>query len=321
LLVKGNLTVNGTTTTVKSNVVEISDKAINLAAVVSVQFSCSVANGSANITAISPTLGLIPGMEVVSNTVGITIPSSTTIVSISGNTAVLSNNVTGTGTATFSAIGPSDTAADGGGIIVNGTTNKNFLWENDTDAWTSSEHMDLAAGKQYRINNVLIASSTQIGPSSGAFGLGAGVLTSSLTSVGTLTSLTVSGDIVVGSNSSRFAENNLRFKSAGGAFIDHNTIGQDINFRLSNASALDKTPLVVKTAGIEPGADATYDLGASNKRWANVYSADLQLSNEGSANDVDGTWGQYTIQEGEEDLFLINRRNGKKYKFMLQEVN
>ena len=24
---------------------------------------------------------------------------------------------------------------------------------------------------------------------------------------------------------------------------------------------------------------------------------DLQLSNEGSANDVDGTWGQYTIQE------------------------
>ena len=127
LVVKGNLTVNGTTTTVNSNVVEISDKAINLAAVVSVQFSCSVSSGSANITAISPTLGLIPGMEVISNTVGITIPSSTTIVSISGNTAVLSNNVTGTGTATFSAIGPSDTAADGGGIIVNGTTNKNFL--------------------------------------------------------------------------------------------------------------------------------------------------------------------------------------------------
>ena len=30
----------------------------------------------------------------------------------------------------------------------------------------------------------------------------------------------------------------------------------------------------------------------------------LQLSNEGGANDVDGTWGQYTIQEGEDDLFL-----------------
>jgi len=69
-----------------------------------------------------------------------------------------------------------------------------------------------------------------------------------------------------------------------------------------------------------PGADATQDLGSSTNRWANIYSADLQLSNEGSANDVDGTWGQYTIQEGENDLYLLNRRNGKTYKFVLQEV-
>ena len=72
---------------------------------------------------------------------------------------------------------------------------------------------------------------------------------------------------------------------------------------------------------IFPTTDATYNLGSSTKRWANIYSADLQLSNEGSSNDVDGTWGQYTIQEGENDLFLLNRRNGKKYKFVLQEVN
>ena len=71
---------------------------------------------------------------------------------------------------------------------------------------------------------------------------------------------------------------------------------------------------------LTPGVDATQDLGSATKRWANIYSADLQLSNEGAANEVDGTWGQYTIQEGEEDLFLINRRNGKKYKFVLQEV-
>ena len=75
------------------------------------------------------------------------------------------------------------------------------------------------------------------------------------------------------------------------------------------------------TGHILPGADATQDLGSSSARWANIYSADLQLSNEGSANEVDGTWGQYTIQEGENDLFLLNRRNGKTYKFVLQEVN
>ena len=70
-----------------------------------------------------------------------------------------------------------------------------------------------------------------------------------------------------------------------------------------------------------PGADATQDLGSISKRWANIYSADLQLSNEGSENEVDGSWGTYTIQEGESDLFLINRRNGKKYKFNLTEVS
>jgi hypothetical protein len=72
---------------------------------------------------------------------------------------------------------------------------------------------------------------------------------------------------------------------------------------------------------IIPSADATHNLGSPAKRWNNVYTTDLQLSNEGSHNDVDGTWGQYTIQEGENDLFLLNRRNGKKYKFVLQEVN
>ena len=82
------------------------------------------------------------------------------------------------------------------------------------------------------------------------------------------------------------------------------------------------TPFIIEPTGhVTPGADATQNLGSSTKRWANIYSADLQLSNEGSSNDVDGTWGQYTIQEGEDDLFLLNRRNGKKYKFVLQEVN
>ena len=70
-----------------------------------------------------------------------------------------------------------------------------------------------------------------------------------------------------------------------------------------------------------PAADNTHDLGSASKRWANIYTGDLNLSNEGSANDVDGTWGQYTIQEGENDLFLINKRTGKKYKFNLTEVD
>ena len=70
-----------------------------------------------------------------------------------------------------------------------------------------------------------------------------------------------------------------------------------------------------------PSADNSYNLGSTSKRWANIYTTDLQLSNEGKSNSVDGTWGNYTIQEGESDLFLINNRSGKKYKFNLTEVS
>jgi hypothetical protein len=71
---------------------------------------------------------------------------------------------------------------------------------------------------------------------------------------------------------------------------------------------------------LRPASNDTYDLGTSGDRWRNIYTADLQLSNEGKTNDVDGTWGNYTMQEGENDLFLINNRSGKKYKFNLTEV-
>ena len=72
---------------------------------------------------------------------------------------------------------------------------------------------------------------------------------------------------------------------------------------------------------VRPESDNARDLGTSSYRWRNLYTTDLQLSNKGSQNDVDGTWGNYTIQEGESDLFLINNRNGKKYKFNLTEVS
>ena len=78
----------------------------------------------------------------------------------------------------------------------------------------------------------------------------------------------------------------------------------------------------IERAGhLVPGSNNSYDLGSSSKRWRNVYTTDLQLSNKGKTNDVDNTWGDYTIQEGESDLFLINNRNGKKYKFNLTEVS
>ena len=75
------------------------------------------------------------------------------------------------------------------------------------------------------------------------------------------------------------------------------------------------------TGHFYPELNNTYDIGTTAKRVRNIYTNDLNLSNEGHGNDVDGTWGSYTIQEGAEDLFLINKRNSKKYKFNLTEVS
>ena len=76
------------------------------------------------------------------------------------------------------------------------------------------------------------------------------------------------------------------------------------------------------TGAVVPGANDTYDLGASGNVWRNLYTGDLHLSNEAKdqGNKVDGTKGNWTIQEGSEDLYIFNNKSGKKYKFKLEEI-
>jgi len=75
------------------------------------------------------------------------------------------------------------------------------------------------------------------------------------------------------------------------------------------------------SGSITPGQDATFNLGSASKRFANIYSADVHLNNESTdGNSVDGTNGNWTIQEGDENLYLLNNKNGKKYKFKLEEI-
>jgi len=73
---------------------------------------------------------------------------------------------------------------------------------------------------------------------------------------------------------------------------------------------------------IIPGTTDTYDLGSSSFVWRNIYTGDLHLSNESKSegNSVDGTKGNWTIQEGADDLFIVNNKSGKKYKFKLEEI-
>jgi len=93
------------------------------------------------------------------------------------------------------------------------------------------------------------------------------------------------------------------------------------SFAFRNNAGADRI-YISPSGDLFPTANGTQDLGKSGNRWANVYTSDLDLSNEAKgANDIDGTWGHYTIVEGESDLFLKNNRSGKKYKFNLTEVS
>ena len=98
-------------------------------------------------------------------------------------------------------------------------------------------------------------------------------------------------------------------------------IGLSVDGYTSDAIQLQGSTTTFAT-NVVPAADDTYDLGTTSTRWANVYQMDLHLNNEGKVggNSVDGTTGNWTIQEGENDLFLLNNKNGKKYRFVIQEV-
>ena len=112
-----------------------------------------------------------------------------------------------------------------------------------------------------------------------------------------------------------FSDNSNNFITANSNTLKFCMNGNNVRFQIEQDGDIwAKGPII-------PWTNNTYALGTDANRWSNIYTNDLNLSNEGSANDVDGTWGSFTIQEGENDLFLLNKRNGKKYKFNLTEIS
>jgi hypothetical protein len=60
---------------------------------------------------------------------------------------------------------PSNVTAAGGGILLEAGSDgdKTLTWETISEAWTSSENIDLSTGKTYKINNFEVLSQTQLG--------------------------------------------------------------------------------------------------------------------------------------------------------------
>lgn len=82
---------------------------------------------------------------------------------------------------------PTDSTADGGGITLKGTTDHTIIWTDSTDSWDFSEHVNIASGKEFRIAGTKVLDATS---------LGTAVVSSSLTSVGTITTGTWNGSVI-----------------------------------------------------------------------------------------------------------------------------
>ena len=95
----------------------------------------------------------------------------------------------------------------------------------------------------------------------------------------------------------------------------------------SNASSLTAEQCNTELARFDgnghfiPGANNARDLGTTSKKWRNIHVMDMHFSNDGGdPNCVDGTTGDWTLQEGADGIYMINNKNGKKYEMMLKEV-
>jgi hypothetical protein len=177
-IIGGDLTVNGATTTINTNTLSVDDKNIELGSVALVTISSTGTVGSisgggpwtATITGMSSTAGLIPGSAIsATNGVGSLGSGGTYVIASIVNKTSITYTATGGTIPTAGTIttiitsGATDVTADNGGFTLKGTTDKTFNWLSATTSWTSSENLNIASGKIYKINGTNALEGTTLG--------------------------------------------------------------------------------------------------------------------------------------------------------------
>ena len=340
-VISGNLTVNGTTTTINSTTVAIDDKNFQVATGAADDSAANgagftVESGDGNKTfnfeatgdnwGASENLNLASGKVYKINNSSIlsattlgssVVSSSLTSVGTLGSLAV-TNNVTVGGT-----VDGRDLATDGSKLdgIESGATADQTAAEirtlvesaSDSNVFTDADHSKL---------NGIESGATADQTAAEIRTLVDGASDSNVFTDALLSKLNGIEASATADQSASEILTLIKTVDGAGSGLDADTLDgiSSASFLRSDTSDTFTGTLTV-SGNILPNANGTRDLGASGTRWANIYSSDLDLSNQAKgANSVDGTWGSYLIEEGEDHLFLTNRRSGKKFRFVLEEV-
>jgi hypothetical protein len=120
----------------------------------------------------------------------------------------------------------------------------------------------------------------------------------------------------------------VQFKTVSGTGVTFSATDKGVKIVFSDGTNIVDvlsniaTGSIIASGNIEPGANDTYDLGASGNVWRNIYTGDLHLNNEHKkeGNIVDGSKGSWTLQEGLKDIYLINNRSNEKFRLKLEKI-
>jgi hypothetical protein len=133
------------------------------------------------------------------------------------------------------------------------------------------------------------------------------------TSAGTVSSPVFQDAILLGpsENQGKIQFGN-EFQNTHGSYIRFQVNSNTSQNAPTTALTLFPSGFAVFNGNVLPSANGTLNLGSSGARWNTIFTSDLSMSNG---------IGDYTIVEGEEDLFIYNNKTNKVFKFLLQEVD
>lgn len=165
---------------------------------------------------------------------------------------------------------PTDATADAGGITLKGTTDKTLNWYNATDAWTSSEHFELAANKSFFINANNVLSQTTLGTT---------VVNSSLKNFGLVTQLNVDDMRLDGNTFSATTTNSdINIVANGSGTINLNSNVESV-FNITFGTLLDQSQVtIIGRLDVDNIAINTSDI------FSTPTNADLNIYANGSGS-------------------------------------